>query len=178
MIISASLPDVTGDRMVWAVVACGAIVLAAEPPTIALLRRRGMLDVPGGRPSHSVPTPRGGGAPIAIGLLFVNVFNFMDGVNGISGAHAVIGGVMYACLADWRRDALGVAAGLALVVGAAAFLPWNAVRARVFLGDVGSPGLFTRAGLGGADRLGRVTGARGVAGLVGAMEAMSEMEEV
>jgi UDP-GlcNAc:undecaprenyl-phosphate GlcNAc-1-phosphate transferase len=205
--------------MVWAVVACGAIVLAAEPPTIALLRRRGMVDVPGGRSSHSVPTPRGGGAPIAVGLLaaasvaiasgvvadglafalavgffgllgladdlrglpagsrlalqaagaagvaallvlrlpwppiavvaaaaaaafwlvgFVNVFNFMDGVNGISGAHAMIGGVMYACLAGWRRDGFGVAAGLALVVGAAAFLPWNAIRARVFLGDVGS----------------------------------------
>lgn len=205
--------------MVWAVVACGAIVLAAEPPTIALLRRRGMLDVPGRRSSHSVPTPRGGGAPIAVGLVvaawvaiaaggvlaglalalavgffgllglvddlrglpaiarlalqaagaagvaallvlrlpvpplavaaaaaaaafwlvgFVNVFNFMDGVNGISGAHAMIGGVAYACLAGWRGDGFGVAAGLALAVGAAAFLPWNAVRARVFLGDVGS----------------------------------------
>jgi UDP-GlcNAc:undecaprenyl-phosphate GlcNAc-1-phosphate transferase len=205
--------------MVWAVAACGAIVLAAEPPTIALLRRRGMLDIPGGRSSHSVPTPRGGGAPIALGLVvaagvaiaagvvmagltlalavglfgligladdlrglpaisrlalqaaaaagvaallvlrlplpplavvgaaaaaafwlvgFVNVFNFMDGVNGISGAHAMIGGVVYACLAGWRRDEFGVAAGLALAVGAAAFLPWNAVRARVFLGDVGS----------------------------------------
>jgi UDP-GlcNAc:undecaprenyl-phosphate GlcNAc-1-phosphate transferase len=205
--------------MVWAVVACGAIVLAAEPPTIALLRRRGMLDVPGGRSSHSVPTPRGGGVPIAVGLVvaawvaiaagavmaglalalavgffgllglvddlrgrpaisrlalqaagaaavaallvlrlplpplavaaaaaaaafwlvgFVNVFNFMDGVNGISGAHATIGGVVYACLAGWRGDGFGVAAALALAVGAAAFLPWNAVRARVFLGDVGS----------------------------------------
>jgi len=213
------MPTVTGDSVAWAVLACGAIVLTAEPPTIALLRRRGMLDVPGGRSSHSVPTPRGGGAPIAVGLLaaasvavasgavaeglafalavgffgllgladdlrglpavsrlalqaaggagvgallvlrlplppyalaaaaaaaacwlvgFVNAFNFMDGVNGISGAHALIGGVVYACLAGWRRDGFGVAAGLALAVGAAAFLPWNAVRARVFLGDVGS----------------------------------------
>jgi UDP-GlcNAc:undecaprenyl-phosphate GlcNAc-1-phosphate transferase len=69
---------------------------------------------------------------------FVNAFNFMDGVNGISGAHAVIGGVAYACLAGWRRDGFGVATGLALAVGAAAFLPWNVIRARVFLGDVGS----------------------------------------
>lgn len=95
---------------------------------------------------------------------FVNAFNFMDEVNGISGAHAIIGGVFYACLAGWRRDEFGVAAGLALAVAAAAFLPWNAVRARVFLGDVGSysfgaalgvlavylgsPGLFARVGLG------------------------------
>ena len=206
-----------GDRVVWAVLACGAIVAVAEPPTIALLRRLTVLDVPGDRSSHSVPTPRGGGAPIAVGLLvaaaiapgsggaglafavavgffgllgllddlrglpaiarlvlqaagaasvatllvlrlplpalavavaasagaawlvgFVNAFNFMDGVNGISGAHALIGGVAYACLAGWRRDGFGVAAGLALAVGACAFLPWNAVRARVFLGDVGS----------------------------------------
>jgi UDP-GlcNAc:undecaprenyl-phosphate/decaprenyl-phosphate GlcNAc-1-phosphate transferase len=213
------MPNVTGDRVVWAVVTCGAIVLAAEPPTIALLRRGRVLDVPGTRSSHSIATPRGGGAPIAVGLLaaaavavasgavaaglafalavaffgllglvddvrglpavtrlalqtagaaavatllvarlpmpplavavaacaaacwlvgLVNAVNFMDGVNGISGAHALIGGVVYACLAGWRRDGFGVAAGLALAVGAVAFLPWNAVRARVFLGDVGS----------------------------------------
>src|ERR1700728_391628 len=162
------MPNVTGDRVVWAVVACGAIVLVAEPPTVALLRRLAVLDVPNGRSSHSVPTPRGGGAPIAAGLVltalllmhgtvamtfavavaafaairfaddlaglparrrlllqglaslaiagvlvdrmhlppavlaagvivvtvwiigFVNAFNFMDGVNGISAAHAVI----------------------------------------------------------------------------------------
>ncbi len=32
-------------------------------------------------------------------------------------------------------------AGAAVAAGALAFLPWNAVRARVFLGDVGSYGL-------------------------------------
>jgi UDP-GlcNAc:undecaprenyl-phosphate GlcNAc-1-phosphate transferase len=217
VIITANMPNVTGDRVVWAVLACGVIVVVAEPPMIALLRRHAVLDVPGGRSSHSVPTPRGGGAPIAVGLLaaaliapgtgsagpafavavgffgllglvddlrglsavarlalqaagaagvatllvmrlalpvfvmiaaalaaavwlagFVNAFNFMDGVNGISGAHAMVGGVAYACLAGWRRDGFGVAAGLALAAGAGAFLPWNAVRARVFLGDVGS----------------------------------------
>jgi len=213
------MPSVTGDSVGWAVVACGAIVLAAEPPTIALLRRHGMLDIPGGRSSHTVATPRGGGAPVAAGLLaaaavavgsgavaaglafalavgffgllgladdlrglpaltrlalqaagaagvgavlvlrlplppyalaaaavaaacwlvgLVNVFNFMDGVNGISGAHALIGGVVFAYLAAGRDDQFGVAAGLALAIGSAAFLPWNAVRAQVFLGDVGS----------------------------------------
>jgi UDP-GlcNAc:undecaprenyl-phosphate GlcNAc-1-phosphate transferase len=203
--------------MMRALLACGVIVLAAEPLTIALLRRLMVLDRPGARSSHSVPTPRGGGAPIVVGLVvaallapgggrtrmalvvavaffgllglvddlrglpalgrlglqaagavavgltlvsglpwstaaaagaavvlavwlvgFVNAFNFMDGVNGISGAHALIGGVAYACLAGWRGDEFGVAAGLALACAAAAFLPWNALRARVFLGDVGS----------------------------------------
>ena len=72
---------------------------------------------------------------------FVNAFNFMDGVNGISAAHAVLGGAAYACLGAWRHDAFLVAVGAAVAVGALAFLPWNAVRARVFLGDVGSYGL-------------------------------------
>ena len=203
--------------MVWAVLACGALVAVTEPLTISVLRRLAVLDVPGTRSSHVVPTPRGGGAPIAAGLLaaalvapgggrvrlvfavavgffgllgllddlhglsalsrlalqsaggaavgvllmagtglppaaavpaavvvaawlagFVNAFNFMDGVNGISGAHAVIGGIVYACLAGWCHDRFGVTAGLALAAGACAFLPWNAVRAKVFLGDVGS----------------------------------------
>jgi UDP-N-acetylmuramyl pentapeptide phosphotransferase/UDP-N-acetylglucosamine-1-phosphate transferase len=69
---------------------------------------------------------------------FVNAFNFMDGVNGISAAHALIGGVAYACLGEWRQDAFLVAAGLAVAAGACVFLPWNIARARVFLGDVGS----------------------------------------
>jgi hypothetical protein len=34
--------SVTGDSAGWAVLACGAIVAAAEWPTIALLRRRGL----------------------------------------------------------------------------------------------------------------------------------------
>ena len=69
---------------------------------------------------------------------FVNVFNFMDGVNGISGAHALIAGAVYAWLGWWQHDRFLVPAGAAVAVGALAFLPWNAGRARVFLGDAGS----------------------------------------
>ncbi|HJY71238.1 MAG TPA: hypothetical protein VJ347_05610, partial [Streptosporangiaceae bacterium] len=69
---------------------------------------------------------------------FVNVFNFMDGVNGISGAHAFIAGVVYACLGWWGHDGFLVPAGAAVAASALAFLPWNSGRARVFLGDTGS----------------------------------------
>jgi UDP-GlcNAc:undecaprenyl-phosphate/decaprenyl-phosphate GlcNAc-1-phosphate transferase len=69
---------------------------------------------------------------------FVNVFNFMDGVNGISGAHALIAGVVFAGLGWWRHDGLLLPAGAAVAVSALVFLPWNAGRARVFLGDSGS----------------------------------------
>jgi UDP-GlcNAc:undecaprenyl-phosphate GlcNAc-1-phosphate transferase len=202
---------------VIAAVTCGVFVTVAEPVAIPLLRRAA-VDTPNARSSHSVPTPRGGGAPIAVGLVaaallihgtiavtfavavaafaaigfaddlaglpagrrllmqglaslaiagvltgrsglppavmaaaavvvavwlvgFVNAFNFMDGVNGISAAHALIGGAVYAFLGWWRPDAFLAAAGAAVAAGALAFLPWNAVRARVFLGDAGSYGL-------------------------------------
>jgi UDP-GlcNAc:undecaprenyl-phosphate/decaprenyl-phosphate GlcNAc-1-phosphate transferase len=69
---------------------------------------------------------------------FVNVFNFMDGVNGISGAHALVAGVVFVGLGWWRHDGFLIPAGAAIAVSALAFLPWNAGRARVFLGDVGS----------------------------------------
>jgi UDP-GlcNAc:undecaprenyl-phosphate GlcNAc-1-phosphate transferase len=66
------------------------------------------------------------------------VFNFMDGVNGISAAHALIAGIVYALLGWWQHDLFLVPAGAAVAAGALAFLPWNAGRAKVFLGDAGS----------------------------------------
>ena len=193
---------------------CGAITVLVEPMIIPLLRKTA-IDVPGPRSSHAVPTPRGGGAPIALGLLaaaafihpavgavfaiavgafgfvgftedirgltvrtrlglqvagsitvtallvrhaamapfalaitalaitvwivgYVNAFNFMDGVNGISGAHAIVGGLAYALLGLWLPSEFLTTAGIAVAAGALAFLPWNIPRARVFLGDAGS----------------------------------------
>ncbi len=62
----------------------------------------------------------------------------MDGVNGISAAHALIAGVAYACYAAWGQHPFLLGASLAVAVSALLFLPWNAGRAWVFLGDVGS----------------------------------------
>jgi len=204
-----------GLDAVRAALACGAVVVIAEPVLIPVLRRAAVIDVPGSRSSHEVPTPRGGGVPIAAGLLgaalltggvtavafgitvaafgllglaedvlelparfrlaaqftcafligvvlvssiplslaallglaaiaalwvtaFVNAFNFMDGVNGISGAHAMVGGLAYALIGWWRADDFLLSAGAAVAAGGLAFMPWNAVKARVFLGDAGS----------------------------------------
>src|SRR5260370_40548894 len=69
---------------------------------------------------------------------FVNAFNFMDGVNGISGAHALIAGAVYAGLGWWRHDGFMVPAGAAVAASARAFPPWNAGPARGFLGGGGS----------------------------------------
>ena len=209
------MPMSYGLTTVLAVTACAAVVAVTEAMAIPLLRRAAVIDVPGHRSSHVIPTPRGGGIPVAAGLLvaagligglnvtffalavaafgilgtaedvrgltvgrrlagqacgallvavllvsgqagpalvlvllvllctawitgFVNAFNFMDGVNGISGAHALVAGMAYAALGWWLHDGFLVPAGAAVAAGALAFLPWNAGRARVFLGDAGS----------------------------------------
>ncbi len=68
----------------------------------------------------------------------VNAFNFMDGINGISGVTLSLAGSVYALQAIYLESAnlLVVAAG-ALGSGVG-FLPFNIPVARVFLGDVGS----------------------------------------
>ena len=70
---------------------------------------------------------------LAVGL--VNVWNFMDGINGIATTQAIVVGIA----------ALYVASPpllpLALVAACIGFLPFNFPRARIFLGDVGSGGL-------------------------------------
>lgn len=69
---------------------------------------------------------------------YVNAFNFMDGINGISGSQAAIAGVALAAIADHLGDDVLVGAGLSIAGASLGFLPFNAWRARVFLGDVGS----------------------------------------
>ena len=72
---------------------------------------------------------------------YVNAFNFMDGINGISAMSAAVAGGWYAWLGlDTSTPSL-VVLGLALAGAAIGFLPWNLPRARVFLGDVGSYGV-------------------------------------
>ena len=69
---------------------------------------------------------------------YVNAFNFMDGINAISGAQAVVTGVALAVLGH-HFHVLSLEAGAGILAGAAlGFLPFNAPRARMFLGDVGS----------------------------------------
>lgn len=69
---------------------------------------------------------------------YVNAFNFMDGINGISAAQAIVAGSGFAFLGAVRDvDAL-TAGGLVLTVAFVAFLPFNVPVPRIFLGDSGS----------------------------------------
>lgn len=71
---------------------------------------------------------------------FVNLFNFMDGIDGIAAGEAVAVGVGIAVVA--LAGAVGglalAAPAVAIAAAALGFLVWNWAPARIFLGDVGS----------------------------------------
>ncbi|GHD55044.1 glycosyl transferase [Thalassobaculum fulvum] len=72
-------------------------------------------------------------------LWFVNLYNFMDGIDGITGTETVSIGVGLVGLALLGIAPASVAPVAALLVAAAlGFLVWNWHPARIFLGDVGS----------------------------------------
>jgi UDP-GlcNAc:undecaprenyl-phosphate/decaprenyl-phosphate GlcNAc-1-phosphate transferase len=76
---------------------------------------------------------------LVLGIVWsMNLYNFMDGANGLAGGMAVIGFGAYA-LAALAGGASDLAIVSAIVAGAAlGFLAWNFDPARIFLGDAGS----------------------------------------
>jgi UDP-N-acetylmuramyl pentapeptide phosphotransferase/UDP-N-acetylglucosamine-1-phosphate transferase len=209
---------VTAEAVARALTAL-AVTAAGVPLILPLLRRSGVLDVPGVRSSHTTPVPRGAGVAVMLGILvaaalplgrpedrlvigvvvgaavlyalvgfaddlrglqpvprlvaqlvlgviltwpatvlfhrgwewiplgaiaaasYVNVTNFMDGVNGITGWHGIVTGTAFACMGAYTDKPWVVAVGACLAGASLGFLPYNAVRAKVFLGDVGSYGI-------------------------------------
>ena len=175
-------------------------------------RRRGLLDLPGDRRSHDLPTPRGGGigialaglcacgwlawtdgsgwtwigaglalvagtgwwddhrplpawprlfahalagawlavgavqlgAPVAAAVaalllvpVLVNVWNFIDGIDGLAASQALLAALAF----GWLLDGPGRLLALVLAAACCGFLPFNLPKARIFLGDVGSGAL-------------------------------------
>ena len=70
----------------------------------------------------------------------LNLFNFMDGIDGITGGQTVAIGFGAALVAFVSADPNSGALPLGLALGATAlgFLAWNWAPAKLFLGDVGS----------------------------------------
>lgn len=91
-----------------------------------------------------------GGTVIRLGVLgyvlsviavvwFLNIFNFMDGIDGIAASEAVFMGVAAVVLSGYLGLAPPTAAVGVIIGGATAgFLVWNWPPARIFMGDVGS----------------------------------------
>ncbi|MEX0374595.1 MraY family glycosyltransferase [Spiribacter pallidus] len=72
-------------------------------------------------------------------LWMINLFNFMDGINGIAGMQAlsVAGGLALISLVLGPHPAV-VAVGGLIAAASLGFLPWNFPAGRIFMGDAGS----------------------------------------
>lgn len=99
------------------------------------------------------------GLPLATALALIvaiawmaNLFNFMDGADGLAGGMAVVGFATYAIAAQLAGEQPLAIACTALASAALGFLAFNFPPARVFMGDAGSV------------PLGFVAGALGLAG--------------
>jgi UDP-N-acetylmuramyl pentapeptide phosphotransferase/UDP-N-acetylglucosamine-1-phosphate transferase len=76
-------------------------------------------------------------AVLCLGL--INVWNFMDGIDGIAATQAVLVAGIFGVCASVVPGAGWLA--LALIAAICGFLPFNLPKARLFLGDVGSGAL-------------------------------------
>ena len=87
----------------------------------------------------SLPLGVAGAVVGILGLVWsINLFNFMDGIDGLAGSQAAIIFAAAAVLLFWTGDAsLGALASI-LAATAAGFLVWNWPPAKIFMGDVGS----------------------------------------
>ncbi|MFO3706401.1 glycosyltransferase family 4 protein [Xanthomonas codiaei] len=70
-------------------------------------------------------------------VVLINVWNFMDGINGLAASQAALAALAFAAMvpAAWSL------AGVAVAAACMGFLPFNFPRARIFLGDGGSGAL-------------------------------------
>src|SRR6516162_10006504 len=71
---------------------------------------------------------------------WINLFNFMDGIDGlaVSEAAAICGGLLLFALVGNGADPAAALLAAGVIGAAIAFLVWNWSPARIFLGDVGS----------------------------------------
>jgi UDP-N-acetylmuramyl pentapeptide phosphotransferase/UDP-N-acetylglucosamine-1-phosphate transferase len=79
-------------------------------------------------------------AAALVWVWFINVFNFMDGIDGIAGSEAVsivVGLVLFATVGATRDPDLSMFA-IAVAGAGMGFLVWNWSPAKIFMGDVGS----------------------------------------
>ena len=100
---------------------------------------------PGGVPAGAAGVALVAAAFVAIAWM-TNLFNFMDGADGLAGGMALIGFGAFAVAALRGGDPGIATASLAIGAAAAGFLLFNFPPARVFMGDAGSVPLGYLAG--------------------------------
>lgn len=78
-----------------------------------------------------------GAAAAVFVMVLVNVWNFMDGIDGLAASQAAIAAIAFALALTGPWSWLAAA----LFAACCGFLPFNFPKARIFLGDVGSGAL-------------------------------------
>ncbi len=96
----------------------------------------------------SVPWPAWLGLGLSVLFLvwMVNLYNFMDGMDGFAGGMALIGFGTFAVFGLLGGNLLFTALSLAIAAAAGGFLLFNFPPARIFMGDTGSATLGLLAG--------------------------------
>ncbi|MDX1605840.1 MAG: glycosyltransferase family 4 protein [Candidatus Competibacterales bacterium] len=90
------------ERMVW-LLATTLLVAATVPLVRAYALRRGLLDRPGRRRSHEIPTPRGGGMAIVVITLGNWCWAWQQGLIGADlGVALAGGGLLVAAVGFWE----------------------------------------------------------------------------
>jgi len=90
-------------------------------------------------PADVVPGPLGSAVAIVAGVWLLNLYNFMDGIDGIAAAEAIFLSLAGVALIGTDPSREGELLLLVAVASACTgFLAWNWAPARVFMGDVGS----------------------------------------
>ncbi len=72
---------------------------------------------------------------------FINVFNFMDGLNGIAAGTSLVALIVYALLFQWAGQIGAMFACILMIASLAGFAYFNFAPGRIFMGDSGSHGL-------------------------------------
>ena len=116
-------------RIVFHLAAGVCIVFAGLPPDMIVLP---------GAALHLGPTVVGPVFTVLFVAWFVNLYNFMDGMDGSAGGMTVIGLTTLAGLCAAQGADTLAAAGLVVAVASLGFLLFNFPPARIFMGDLGS----------------------------------------
>ena len=106
----------------------------------------GSLSLPG--IAHAIPAWLAGILTVLFGVWVINLYNFMDGMDGFAGGMTVFGFGTLASLGWWGGDHNFAAVNLIIAGSAAGFLVFNFPAAKIFMGDTGSSTLgFLAAGM-------------------------------
>jgi UDP-N-acetylmuramyl pentapeptide phosphotransferase/UDP-N-acetylglucosamine-1-phosphate transferase len=77
-------------------------------------------------------------AAVLFAAWMINLYNFMDGSNGMAAGQGVFAATLLAWLFQRAGEPGFATLSLLMAACCVGFLPWNLGRARVFMGDVGS----------------------------------------